>query len=243
MLGVRAGRLRVASFPSAGATLMPLAIATLPRAPSGRRADARRGRARGDRAAAARRRVRPGAAVRVPGRARAARGRAATADAARGPDARGAAGRARARRQAGARRSPTCATRTGCRPRRPSPCARHVVRSCAGGGLRAEGHVRVRRLRDRAGARRGGRRGGADPAARADPRPPAGSSCAALAPRSPARRVVAATIGAAGVSPAARTMIKVLATSPSATPRAPPSPRPRKQPEAGERSRSAVSSA
>ena len=30
VLGVRAGRLRVASFPSAGATLMPLAVATLP---------------------------------------------------------------------------------------------------------------------------------------------------------------------------------------------------------------------
>jgi hypothetical protein len=33
----------------------------------------------------------------------------------------------------------------------------------------------------------------------------------ALAPRSPARRVVAATIGAADVSPAARTMVKILA--------------------------------
>src|SRR5256885_10673784 len=33
VLGIRAGRLRVASFPSAGATLMPLAVARPPPAP------------------------------------------------------------------------------------------------------------------------------------------------------------------------------------------------------------------
>ncbi len=63
--GLRGGRLRMASFPTAGATLMPLAIATFRASLPRRRADARRGRAGGDRAAPARRRARPRAAVRV----------------------------------------------------------------------------------------------------------------------------------------------------------------------------------
>ena len=52
VLGVRAGRLRVASFPSAGATLMPLAVARFRQTHPDVALDARRGRARGDRAAA-----------------------------------------------------------------------------------------------------------------------------------------------------------------------------------------------
>ena len=41
--GLRSGRLRMASFPTAGATLMPLAIADVPLHLPRRRADARRG--------------------------------------------------------------------------------------------------------------------------------------------------------------------------------------------------------
>ena len=43
--GVRGGRLRMASFPTAGATLMPVAIATFRASHPGRRAEPRRGRA------------------------------------------------------------------------------------------------------------------------------------------------------------------------------------------------------
>ena len=174
VLGVRAGRLRVASFPSAGATLMPLAVAAFRRAPPRRRAHPRRGRARGDRAAPARRRVRPGAAVRVPGRAAAARAagrRPAVGHAAGGPDGRGAARRPSARLQAGPDPG---------RPARPAvgsdlggesvrPARRPLL---PGRGLRALRRLRVRRLRHGPGP--GGRRsgGGAHPAAGAHPRAP-----------------------------------------------------------------------
>src|ERR1700733_4033473 len=100
VLGVRSGRLRAASFPSAGATLMPQAIASFRQ----RHPDVALTLARGDRAATARRRVRPRAALRLPRfrHARAPRRASAHEAPARGFDARRAARRARARREAGA---------------------------------------------------------------------------------------------------------------------------------------------
>ena len=54
VMGVRSGRLRVGTFPSGGATLMPPAVARFRRSHPGRRADARGRRAGDDRAASAR---------------------------------------------------------------------------------------------------------------------------------------------------------------------------------------------
>ena len=91
-----------------------------------------------------------------------------------------------------------------------SPCARHVVRSCHAAGLRADRVVRERRLPDRPGPGRGGRRRGADPAARAVERARR-HRVRALHPQGPVRRVVAATPAADGArSPAATLMLEVL---------------------------------
>ena len=107
------GRLRLGAFPSANATLIPLAIAAFREAHPGRRAAARRaghvGRARRPRgrASSTSRSSPRRASSRAGGRrVRAADGRPAPRRAA----ARASAGRARA-----ARRSPTCATRRGSR--------------------------------------------------------------------------------------------------------------------------------
>ena len=67
--GLRGGRLRMAAFESAGATLMPPAIAAFRAGAPARRAVAEHVRARGLRAAAAQRRARPGARLRVGGHA------------------------------------------------------------------------------------------------------------------------------------------------------------------------------
>ena len=82
--GLRGGRLRMASFESAGSTLMPLAIAALPRAPSRRRAVDEPVRARGLHPAAAQRRARPRDRLRVGGREH--RRRHPPRPPARGPD-------------------------------------------------------------------------------------------------------------------------------------------------------------
>jgi DNA-binding transcriptional LysR family regulator len=131
--GLRGGQLRVASFPTAGATLMPLAIAIFRASAPRGRADARRGRARGDRTAPVGRRVRHRAAVRV--RRRASRS---------GPTSR-ARTCSRTRCSSRCRRSPA---REQARLRlqdlrgeawvqtsATSPCARHVVRSCHAAGF------------------------------------------------------------------------------------------------------------
>ena len=136
-----------------------------PRAPR-RRAHPRRGRARGHRAAIARRRVRPGAAVRVPGRAASARAagrRAALGHAAGGPDGRGPARRPSAGVQA--RADPGRSARPAVGPDlggEPVRAARRPL--LPGRRLRAVRRLRVRRLRHRPGP--GGRRsgGGAHPA-------------------------------------------------------------------------------
>ena len=107
----------------------------LPRAPPRRRADAGRGRARADRAAAARRRARPRAAVRVRGDDR---GAARTSSRAWSCSRirctwRCPASTSWPRSASSAWR--TCARKPGCRPRSASPCARHVVRSCHAAGF------------------------------------------------------------------------------------------------------------
>ena len=128
VLGVRGGRLRVASFPSAGATLMPLAVATFRRRHPGVALTL----AEGEPEEIAPRlragefdlallfefpgvRERPGAGLR-------------TRDAARGPDARRAARRPPARGQAGADARRPARPRSGSRPRRR---ARARATSCA----------------------------------------------------------------------------------------------------------------
>ena len=120
VLGIRAGRLRMASFPSAGATLMPLAIARF----RARHPDVALTLAEGEPEEIAPR-LRAGEfdlalLFEFPGHPRAARRPAAHPAAARGPDARRAPGRARAGRQARRSRWPTCASRIGCRPRPPA---------------------------------------------------------------------------------------------------------------------------
>ncbi len=120
VLGVRAGRLRVASFPSAGATLMPLAVAAFRRAHPDVALTLAEGEPEeiGPRLRAGEFDLAllfefPGVQPRRerPGR------RPAVGDAARGPDGRGPARRPSAGVHAGADARPTCATSSGCRPR------------------------------------------------------------------------------------------------------------------------------
>ena len=162
--GLRGGQLRMASFPTAGATLMPLAIANFRARLSGRRADARGGRAGGDRAAPERR---ASSTSRCCSSSRAGRRSASTFKrvhllkdpmylalpqrAPAGAQERGPpAGPERGVVGADLARERVRALRRALLPRR---------------GLRAEGVIRERRLPDGAGARGGGRRRRADPGA------------------------------------------------------------------------------
>jgi DNA-binding transcriptional LysR family regulator len=91
-----------------------------------------------------------------------------------------------------------------------SPCARHVVRSCVAAGF--EPHVTFES--DDYETVQGLVAAGVGVALiprLALSHVHEGIVVRALAPRSPARRVVAATIGGAGVAPAAKTMLRVLA--------------------------------
>ena len=117
----RGGRLRTASFPTAGATLMPQAIAGFRASHPGVEVTPRRGRARGDRAAAAGRRVRPRPALRVRGGGRATGRRDAALRPARRRPRRRPAARAPAGRARGAATSRTCARKPGSRPPPPAP--------------------------------------------------------------------------------------------------------------------------
>ena len=209
VLGVRVGRLRMASFPSAGATLMPLAVATFREA----HPDVALTLAEGEPEEIAPRlragefdlallfefpgvRERPGAGLR-------------TRHAARGPDARRAAGRAPARRQAraDARRparrglgadvgvEPVRAARRAARAWRPGSSPDVTFESddyetvqglvAAGVGVALIPRLALTRVHP-------------------------GIVVRELAPRSPERKVVAATTTGPGVAPAARTMIRVL---------------------------------
>ena len=128
------------------------------------RGDARRGRARGDRAATARRPTRPRAPVRVRRRDPAAGGHGAYAPA-RGPDVPGATARAPARGQGEA--PPAGSRRRGLGtdvPLEPVRAPRRSQLPC--GGLRAACGIRERRLPDGRGPGRGRRRRRPDPRAR-----------------------------------------------------------------------------
>jgi DNA-binding transcriptional LysR family regulator len=209
VLGVRAGRLRMASFPSAGATLMPLAIAMFRE----RHPDVALTLAEGEPEDIAPR-LRagdfdlallfefPGARERHGARLRTQlllEDPMLVALPAEHPLAgKPALSLADLRDQDWVQTSAT------------SPCARHVVRSCVAAGFEpkvtfeSDDYETVQGLV------------GAGVGVALIPRLALthvhpGIVVRALAPRSPARRVVAATIGAAGVSPAARTMIKILA--------------------------------
>ena len=91
-----------------------------------------------------------------------------------------------------------------------SPCARHVVRSCVAAGFEPKVTFESDDYETVQGLVAAGVGVALIPHLALTHVHP-GIVVRALAPRSPARRVVAATISAAGVSPAARTMIKILA--------------------------------
>jgi DNA-binding transcriptional LysR family regulator len=209
VLGVRGGRLRVASFPSAGATLMPLAVATFRE----RHPDVALTLAEGEPEEIAPR-LRAGEfdlalLFEFPGvRERAAAGlRSVTLledpmhvalPAAHPLAASPALTLSDLRDEEWVQTSA------------PSPCARHVVRSCVAAGF--EPHVTFES--DDYETVQGLVAAGVGVAliprlalTRVHP----GVVVRSLAPASPARKVVAATIGGPGVAPAARTMIRVLA--------------------------------
>jgi DNA-binding transcriptional LysR family regulator len=208
VLGVRIGRLRMASFPSAGATLMPLAIATFREA----HPDVSLTLAEGEPEEIAPRlragefdlallfefpgvRERPGAGLRTVGLLEDPMHVAL-------PAAHPLADK-RALTLSDLRDEDWVQTSAS------SPCARHVVRSCLGAGF----EPRVTFESDDYETVQGLVAAGVGVAliprlALTRLRPEI--VVRELAPRSPERKVVAATTAAPGVAPAARTMIRVL---------------------------------
>jgi DNA-binding transcriptional LysR family regulator len=209
VLGVRIGRLRMASFPSAGATLMPLAIATFRDA----HPDVALTLAEGEPEEIAPRlragefdlallfefpgaRERPGAGLRTV--ALLEDPMHVALPAAHPLAAKPELTLADLREQDWVQTSAT------------SPCARHVVRSCLAAGFEpnvtfeSDDYETVQGL-VAAGV------GVALIPRLALRRVRFGIVVRELAPASPARKVVAATVGGPGVAPAAKTMIRVLA--------------------------------
>jgi DNA-binding transcriptional LysR family regulator len=208
VLGVRAGRLRMASFPSAGATLMPLAIAMFRE----RHPDVAITLAEGEPEEIAPRlragefdlallfevpgvRERPGVGLRnvalledpmhvaLPGSHPLARKPALRLEDLRDED--------------------------WVQTSAASPCARHVVRSCVAAGF--EPHVTFES--DDYETVQGLVAAGVGVALiprLALTRVHSGIVVRELAPRSPARKVIAATVTGAGAAPAAKTMIRIL---------------------------------
>jgi DNA-binding transcriptional LysR family regulator len=209
VLGVRGGRLRVASFPSAGATLMPLAVATFRERHPGVSLTLAEGEPE---EIAPRLRVgefdlallfefpgareRPGAGLRTVTLLEDPMHVALPAD--HPLAAKPALALADLRHQEWVQTSSA------------SPCARHVVRSCLAAGFEpnvtfeSDDYETVQGL-VAAGV------GVALIPRLALTRVRSGIVVRALAPRSPARTVVAATMTGPGVAPAAETMIRVLA--------------------------------
>jgi len=208
VLGVRGGRLRVASFPSAGATLMPLAVATFR-----------------DRYPEVALTLAEGEPEEIGPRLRAGEFDLALLFEFPGVRERAATGlRSHALLEdpmhvALPAEHPLAASpelslvdlrdEEWVQTSASSPCARHVVRSCLAAGF--EPHVTFES--DDYETVQGLVAAGVGVAliprlalTRVHP----GVVVRALAPASPARKVVAATIGGPGVAPAARTMIKVL---------------------------------
>jgi DNA-binding transcriptional LysR family regulator len=208
VLGVRGGRLRVASFPSAGATLMPLAVATFRE----RHPDVALTLAEGEPEEIAPR-LRagefdlallfefPGARERVGGGLRSSmllEDPMYVALPGQHPlSAKPALTLADLRDQDWVQTSSS------------SPCARHVVRSCLAAGFEphvtfeSDDYETVQGLVD-AGV------GVALIPRLALTRVHPGIVVRALSPRSPARKVVAATMTGPGVAPAAKSMIRIL---------------------------------
>jgi DNA-binding transcriptional LysR family regulator len=209
VLGVRAGRLRMASFPSAGATLMPLAIATF----RASHPDVALTLADGEPEEIAPRlrvgefdlallfefpgtRERHGARLRTQLLLEDPMLVALPAEHALA--GKPALSLSDLRDQDWVQTSAT------------SPCARHVVRSCVAAGFEPKVTFESDDYETVQGLVAAGVGVALIPQLALTHVHP-GIVVRSLAPRSPARRVVAATIGAAGVSPAARTMIKILA--------------------------------
>jgi DNA-binding transcriptional LysR family regulator len=208
VLGIRAGRLRVASFPSAGATLMPLAVATFRERHPGVELTLAEGEPEeiGPRLRAGEFdlalvfefpgvRERPGAGLRnvallkdpmhvaLPGSHPLARKPALRLEDLRDED--------------------------WVQTSAASPCARHVVRSCVAAGF--EPHVTFES--DDYETVQGLVAAGVGVALiprLALTRVHSGIVVRELAPRSPARKVIAATVPGAGAAPAAKTMIRIL---------------------------------
>jgi DNA-binding transcriptional LysR family regulator len=208
VLGVRAGRLRMASFPSAGATLMPRAIATF----RARHPDVALTLAEGEPEEIAPR-LRagefdlallfefPGARERHGARLRThllLEDPMLVALPAKHPLAgKPALSLSDLRDQDWVQTSAT------------SPCARHVVRSCVAAGFEPQVTFESDDYETVQGLVAAGVGVALIPQLALTHVHP-GIVVRALAPQSPARRVVAATIAAADVAPAARTMIKIL---------------------------------
>jgi DNA-binding transcriptional LysR family regulator len=208
VLGVRGGRLRVASFPSAGATLMPLAVATFRRG----HPDVALTLAEGEPEEIAPR-LRAGEfdlalLFEFPGvRERPGKGlRTATLledpmHVALPADHRLASKRAL--------RLPDLSGEDWVQTSAESPCARHVVRLCIAAGFEpnvtfeSDDYETVQGL-VAAGV------GVALIPRLALTRVHPGVVVRELSPRSPARKVVAATMSGPGVAPAARTMLRIL---------------------------------
>src|SRR5438270_10564475 len=208
VLGVRGGRLRVASFPSAGATLMPLAVATFRRG----HPDVALTLAEGEPEEIAPR-LRAGEfdlalLFEFPGvRERSGKG-LRTVNLLEDPmhvalpaDHRLAS--KRALRLSDLRGEDWVQTSAE------SPCARHVVRLCIAAGFEPNVTFESDDYETVQGLVAAGVGVALIPHLALTHLHP-GIVVRELAPRSPARRVVAATLAAAGVSPAAATMIEIL---------------------------------
>ena len=208
VLGVRGGRLRVASFPSAGATLMPLAVATFRRG----HPDVALTLAEGEPEEIAPRlragefdlallfefpgvRERPGKGLRTATLledpmhvALPADHRLASKRALRLPDLRG---------------------EDWVQTSAESPCARHVVRLCIAAGFEPNVTFESDDYETVQGLVAAGVGVALIPRLALTHVHP-GVVVRELSPRSPARKVVAATMSGPGVAPAARTMLRIL---------------------------------
>ncbi len=203
------GRLRTASFPTAGRDADAAGDRRLPRLPPRRRGHPRRGRARGDRAAAAGGRVRPRPALRVRGGRRAARGGDQALRAARRPAPPGPAPRPPAGRPQAAARSRTCARSPGSRPPPPAPAPGTWSAPATRRASSPASPSRATTTRPcRAWSRPGSGSALIPQLALSTVRPDI--RVRALHPRSPVRKVFAATPRAAAVTPAVATMLDVL---------------------------------
>ena len=207
--GLEGGELRLASFPSASATVLTEAVSVFHRRHPKVAAERRRRRARGVAAAAARRRARPRADLRLPVGPRGRGARSRPHPRADRVDARGAAEGPPARRAPGRPADRARRRRSGSADSRPSSCGEVVIRACRDAGFEPQDRLRVRRLPRHAGLHLRRARG------HAAARP--GAADAALGPRRPGhrpagpkRRVWAATRAEGARSPATDEMLAIL---------------------------------